>query len=122
MCLVATHVYIIYRFYDLKLGIIKAFEEVHPRTNFLAVRELRISFIRELIFSAIFCPPGLDTEFEFKQIGTEATLSINDMITAWGFLRLYHLAKIYYERQITHRGIMVAKLCKFRPGFYYGCR
>jgi hypothetical protein len=102
----------IYKYYEVRLHLRKGFSEIERGTMLSKLPSLRNMYIFEVMTCLPWTPPQVEGSYTFHQLGTHATLSIDDMIVLMSFIRLYHIFKLIREHSYL-REPRAFDLCRF---------
>jgi hypothetical protein len=74
-------------------------------------------YLIEALICLPFTPPFVEWEYTFHQLGTHSTLSLDDMVCMWSFLRLYNLAKVVREHSYLRKpaAFELCRMFRFTP-------
>lgn len=95
------HWIVIYRYYCYHTKIAEAYGEIYPKSNshlgsIFAPQGHRRSILIDLLSVSFFTPPTMYNKWEYKQIGTVATLSLDDLLLVLVLMRCLQLFKLFY--------------------------
>lgn len=101
-----AHWVVIFRHYKLHTQIAEAFGEIFPKSkayagNILAPLGHFRSLAIDLLTVSFSPPPTIYTQFEFRQVDSMATLSLDDLMLALSLLRGVQFFKLFYLSSTT---------------------
>lgn len=95
------HWYVVYKYYSYNTTIAEEFGEVYPKSNLktgsvLALPGHKRGILIDLFSVSFSTPPIIYKYWKFEQIGTVATISLDDLVLILVLLRCIQLLKMFY--------------------------